>query len=95
MIRKLRIVLGICSLTLALAKGMSAESQQPQPQLAETPPMGWNSFDSYLTYLPEQAALQNIDAMATKVKPHGYQYLVIADGWHGKYQPQISTLFPA
>ena len=27
--------------------------------LAQTPPMGWNSFDSYGVYLHEQAALGN------------------------------------
>ena len=26
-------------------------------ELAQTPPMGWNSFDSYGVYLHEQAAL--------------------------------------
>ena len=95
MIKKPRIVLGICVLTLAVAKGMGAESPQPKTQLAEAPPLGWNSFDSYLVYLPEQAALQNIEAMAAKLKPHGYQYFVIDNGWFGEYKLREGTLYPA
>lgn len=66
----------------------------PEP-LAQTPPMGWNSYDSYLVYLPEQAALKNIEAMAAKLKPHGYQYFVIDNGWFGEYQLRHGALYPA
>ena len=44
----------------------------PQADLAPTPPMGWNSFDSYGVYLHERAALANVEAMAEKLKPFGY-----------------------
>ena len=37
--------------------------------LAQTPPMGWNSFDSYGVYLHEQAALANLEVMADKLLP--------------------------
>ncbi|MEC8279718.1 MAG: glycoside hydrolase family 27 protein, partial [Verrucomicrobiota bacterium] len=48
--------------------------------LAQTPPMGWNSFDSYGVYLHEQAALANLEAMAEKLLPYGYEYFVIDNG---------------
>ncbi len=63
--------------------------------LAPTPPMGWNSFDSYGVYLHEQTALANLEAMATKLKPHGYDYFVIDNGWFGEYKLQPGTLFAA
>lgn len=57
--------------------------------LAQRPPMGWNSFDSYGVYLHEEASLANVDAMAEKLQPHGYEYFVVDNGWFGEY-----TLFP-
>ena len=63
--------------------------------LAQTPPMGWNSFDSYGVYLHEQAALANLEAMAEKLLPYGYEYFVIDNGWFGEYTLQEGTIFPA
>ena len=33
-------------------------------ELASTPPMGWNSFDSYGVYLHEKAAMSNVETFA-------------------------------
>jgi hypothetical protein len=45
--------------------------------------------------LPEKAALENIEAMAVKLKPHGYQYFVIDNGRLGKCKLRKGTSFPA
>jgi alpha-galactosidase len=63
--------------------------------LAATPPMGWNSFDSYGVYLHETAARANIDAMAEKLQPHGYEYFVVDNGWFGEYKLFPGTKIPA
>ncbi len=63
--------------------------------LALTPPLGWNSFDSYGVYLYEEAALANVEAFAKKLKPHGYEYFVIDAGWFGEFKLQEGTRFPA
>ncbi|MDB6114889.1 MAG: hypothetical protein JWQ62_1834, partial [Lacunisphaera sp.] len=57
------------------------------------PPMGWNSFDSYGVYLTEDAALANLEAMAAKLKPFGYEYFVVDNGWFGEYQLVPGTRF--
>ncbi len=62
--------------------------------LAKTPPLGWNSFDSYGVYLHEEAALANLEAFAAKLAPHGYEYFVIDAGWFGEYKLIEGTLFP-
>jgi hypothetical protein len=77
-------------LSMALA-GCASQSQE----LAPTPPMGWNSYDSYGCYLHEKAAFANLEALAAKLKPHGYEYFVIDNGWFGEYALQPGTLFPA
>lgn len=60
-----------------------------------TPPLGWNSFDSFGCYLYEEAAFANLEAFAKKLKPHGYEYFVVDGGWYGEYELQAGTRFPA
>lgn len=50
--------------------------------LALTPPMGWNSWDSYGLRINEQQFRDNVEALATKLKPFGYTYAVIDEGWY-------------
>lgn len=59
-----------------------------------TPPMGWNSFDSYGVYLYEEAAMANLEAFAKKLVPHGYNYYVIDAGWFGEYDLKPGTIYP-
>lgn len=66
-----------------------------QQILAQTPPMGWNSFDSYGVYLHEEAAMANLEAFAEKLKPHGYEYYVIDAGWFGEFELRPGTIYPA
>lgn len=65
-----------------------------KPDLAIKPPMGWNSFDSYGVALHEAAAMKNLEAMATKLKPFGYKYFVIDAGWFGEFKLQPGTIYP-
>jgi hypothetical protein len=64
------------------------------PKLATAPPMGWNSFDSYGVYLYEEAAMANMEAMAEKLKPYGYEYFVIDAGWFGEFKLKEGTIYP-
>ncbi len=57
--------------------------------------MGWNSFDSYGVYLHQEAALQNLAAMVQKLKPAGYEYFVIDNGWFGEYKLVPGTVYAA
>ena len=63
--------------------------------LVRTPPMGWNSFDSYGVYLYEKAAMDNLEAFAEKLKPYGYEYFVIDAGWFGEFKLRPGTIYPA
>ena len=62
--------------------------------LAQTPPMGWNSFDSYGVYLHEAAAMANLEAFDEKLKPLGYKYFVIDAGWFGEFKLREGTRYP-
>ncbi len=49
--------------------------------IASTPPMGWNSWDSYGTTITEAEVKANANAMAAKLKRHGWQYIVVDIQW--------------
>src|SRR5438105_10632500 len=50
--------------------------------LALTPPMGWNSWNTFQTNINEQMVKEMADVMVNSgMKDAGYQYLVLDDGW--------------
>lgn len=53
--------------------------------LTPTPPMGWNSFNAYGCAASEKTLLPNLEAMAARLKPSGYQYFVVDNGWFAEY----------
>ncbi len=63
---------------LALSYSLSLCAQTP----AHTPPMGWNSWDSYGLTITEQQFAENVDVLAAKLKPLGWRYAVIDEGWY-------------
>src|SRR6056297_827116 len=95
MVRKV-VLIGIMLLAFLACNTTNKEnsSENIEP-LAQTPPLGWNSFDSYGVYLHEEAALANVEAFAEKLKPHGYEYYVIDAGWFGEFELQEGTIYPA
>ena len=51
-------------------------------QTAPTPPMGWNSWDSYGMTITEHQFKQNVDWLHAHLQPSGWQYVVIDEGWY-------------
>lgn len=50
--------------------------------LAKTPPMGWNSWNTFRLNIHEELVREIADAFIEKgLKEAGYQYIVIDDGW--------------
>jgi len=49
---------------------------------APTPPMGWNSWDSYGTTVREDQVKANADVMARDLAKHGWQYVVVDIQWY-------------
>ena len=49
--------------------------------LAPTPPLGWNSYDSYGGSITEAELRANIDSLAVELLPAGYQYACIDALW--------------
>lgn len=88
-------ILANCSKPVAKSGYVSKKAGSRIKDLAVKPPLGWNSFNSYGVYLYHEAAIANLDAMATKLKPYGYEYFVIDAGWYAEYELVSGTRYPA
>lgn len=49
---------------------------------AQTPPMGWNSWDCFGTTVTETQIKEQSDFMAATLKAHGWQYIVVDIQWY-------------
>ncbi|MGH7940504.1 MAG: glycoside hydrolase family 27 protein [Limisphaerales bacterium] len=78
----MKVALCLCFLALALVWppiGVVAESE-----LARTPPMGWNSWNSFHTNITDSIIRAEALAMAKSgMREAGYRYVVIDGGWEG------------
>jgi len=53
--------------------------------LALTPPMGWNSWNTFQANIDEKMVMEIADDMvSTGMRDAGYNYLVLDDGWMAK-----------
>lgn len=74
------LIAGLFSCPLVTLKAQ--QTRAAKKMLAQTPPMGWNSWDSYGLRINEQQFRDNVQALATHLKPFGYTYAVIDEGWY-------------
>lgn len=51
---------------------------------APTPPMGWNSYDYYDTTVNEAQIKANARVMAEKLRPFGWEYVVVDIQWYAR-----------
>ncbi|MBB4658584.1 glycoside hydrolase family 27 protein [Parvularcula dongshanensis] len=70
---------GLTALVLSHARAQKFEG------VAETPPMGWNSWNHYGCDIDEDLIKQTADAIAQSgLRDAGYTYVNIDDCWHGE-----------
>jgi alpha-galactosidase len=63
----------------------AASRAQKFDQLAQTPPMGWNSWNRFGCDVSEKLIRETADALVSSgMRDAGYQYVVIDDCWHGE-----------
>ncbi|MCH5717961.1 alpha-amylase family protein [Niabella hibiscisoli] len=64
-----------------LLQGPQLAWSQTFKQWAQTPPMGWNSWDCYGPTVEEHEVKANADYMAKYLKPYGWEYVVVDIRW--------------
>jgi alpha-galactosidase len=75
---------------LVLLLGASFAGAQ-EVALAPTPPMGWNSWDSYGLTINESQFRDNMAVFAAQLKEFGWQYMVIDEGWYLQ-NPEMASM---
>jgi hypothetical protein len=79
---------GLCLSALLAIAGVLPAQAPAYKEWAATPPMGWNSWDSYGTAVSEQDVKANADYMAANLSKFGWQYVVVDIQW---YEPNAKA----
>src|SRR5690242_21563459 len=72
----------LLALGIVWSNGALAAQSAPGSSLAQTPPMGWNSWNKFACHVSEQLIRETADAVVSSgMKAAVYQYVNIDDGW--------------
>jgi len=83
--KRIILVLFVFKITIACAQKYS--------ELAMTPPMGWNSWNTFQTNINEKLVKDIADIMISSgMKDAGYTYIVLDDGWMAKERDSKGNL---
>ena len=82
------LLAAISALPLLVTAPMVEARGKAPAVLAPTPPMGWNSWNSFATTINEAQALETAHIMADKLLPHGYSVFTIDIQW---YEPGANS----
>lgn len=78
-------LMAIASITLSAQGNNYTQDYSKYPDLALTPPMGWNSWNKFACNIDENLIKEMADAMVSSgMKDAGYTYINIDDCWHGE-----------
>ncbi|TCS03492.1 glycoside hydrolase family 27 protein [Caulobacter sp. BK020] len=81
-------VLGAALPAAAATKPTPKSPTAKKPLLAPTPPMGWNSWNSFATTINEAQTLEQAAIMTRELRPAGYDILTVDIQW---YEPGASS----
>ncbi|MDE7376610.1 MAG: NPCBM/NEW2 domain-containing protein [Muribaculaceae bacterium] len=70
----------LLALLLIAAAALGASAQNFK-EWAQTPPMGWNSWDCYGPTVVESEVKANADYMAEHLLPYGWEYVIVDIRW--------------
>lgn len=81
--RRALLVAGAAAATLpALAGAAGREHPAAKRSLAPTPPMGWNSWNSFAVTITEAQAIETAQIMAAKLLLSGYSVFTVDHQWY-------------
>jgi alpha-galactosidase len=82
---------GTYAITVTVSNGSGSASRtltlNAGSTLALTPPMGWNSYDSFIASVTEKDVLDAAKAMKTLLQPYGWNTVVIDYLWYDPKNP--------
>jgi hypothetical protein len=77
-----RSILAATGVAAALPAAARPARPAPHRSLAPTPPMGWNSWNSFATTIDEAQTLEQATIMQRELLPVGYDILTIDHQWY-------------
>lgn len=84
--------LAVCAAGLFLAASAPAQKFEG---LAQTPPMGWNSWNTFATHIDEELIKGVAEAMIENgMRDAGYNYINLDDGWMTRERDPEGNLVP-
>ncbi|MFC5683060.1 glycoside hydrolase family 27 protein [Flavobacterium sp. MAHUQ-51] len=78
---KIVLLLGVVLVSLFAKAQNSVLKKDEFKQWAQTPPMGWNSWDCYGSTVEEHEVKANADYMVKNLKKLGWEYIVVDIRW--------------
>ncbi|WET01604.1 glycoside hydrolase family 27 protein [Flavobacterium sp. YJ01] len=81
--KKIALLLALGLSSLGFSQGNTHKQQAGKFEgLAMTPPMGWNSWNTFATNIDEKLVKETADIMVSSgLAAAGYNYIVLDDGW--------------
>ena len=89
--RMVVVALVLAAAPVVLVAGSEEPARAWDNGVAPTPPMGWNSYDSYNWNVTEAQVRANTDYMRDNLRSFGWQYIIIDWAW---YYPGSGTGSP-
>jgi alpha-galactosidase len=84
----------LLTLAVLLCASIALQAQKYE-NLSMTPPMGWNSWNTFAVKINEKMVMDMADAMvASGMRDAGYVYLVLDDGWMAMERDAQGNLVP-
>jgi alpha-galactosidase len=81
----------IWALGSAFLAAFALNAQSNSSTLASSPPLGWNSWDSYGLTITEDQFRANVQWFDQHLKQYGWQYVVIDEGWYLQHPEKAAT----
>jgi len=78
---KIALALGVVLVSVTTNAQKSVFKKDEFKQWAQTPPMGWNSWDCYGSTVEEHEVKANADYMVKNLKKSGWEYIVVDIRW--------------
>lgn len=89
-----KIILNKIILNILLSFTFFSMSAQKFENLALTPPMGWNSWNTFATEINEKTIKETIDIIVSSgLRDAGYKYIVLDDGWMAMERDEDGKLY--
>lgn len=84
MLSRMRPAFLLAPVLAILLLPLTVAGQSVTGALAPTPPMGWNSWDSFGLSVNESEFKENAKWLAADLKQYGWRYVVVDEGWYLK-----------